>query len=86
MTANTVQLQNYDFAKVDLDTLLDGFDWIHLSGITPALGENCRQLILDCLRKAKEKGLMVSFDGSSPQYFVDLGGSQTFLAHSVCLM
>lgn len=54
----------YDFSKVDLDALLDEFDWIHLSGITPALGNNCRQLILDCMVKAKEKGLMVSFDGN----------------------
>ena len=26
--------------------LLDGFDWLHLSGITPALAPNCRQLVL----------------------------------------
>lgn len=54
----------YDFSKVDLDSLLENFDWIHLSGITPALGKNCRKLIMDCLIKAKEKGLTVSFDGN----------------------
>ena len=29
-------LTEYDLSKVDLDTLFEGFDWLHLSGITPA--------------------------------------------------
>ena len=41
-------ITEYDFGRVNLDELLDGFDW----------------LILACLRKAKEKGLTVSFDGN----------------------
>ncbi|MBQ7264974.1 MAG: sugar kinase [Firmicutes bacterium] len=57
-------ITEYDFSNVDLDSLLGEFTWLHLSGITPALGENCRKLILDCLRIAKEKGLTVSFDGN----------------------
>ena len=47
-----------------MSALLDGFDWLHLSGITPALGENCAQLTLDLLRVAKEKNMTVSFDGN----------------------
>ena len=47
-----------------LDALFDGFDWLHLSGITPALNQNCADFILRCLRTAKEKGLTVSFDGN----------------------
>lgn len=54
----------YDLSKVDLDALLDGFDWLHLSGITPALGQNCADFVMACLKKAKEKGLTVSFDGN----------------------
>ena len=57
-------LTEYDFSKVDLHALLDGFDWLHLSGITPALAPNCRQLVLDMLRTAQEMGLTVSFDGN----------------------
>jgi len=57
-------ITEYDFSKADIDGLLDGFDWIHLSGITPALGGHCKQLIMKCLEKAKEKGLIVSFDGN----------------------
>ena len=57
-------ITEYDFSQVDLDALLDGYDWLHLSGITPALAPNCRTLILDMLKVAKNKGLTVSFDGN----------------------
>ena len=57
-------ITEYDYSNVDLDALLDGYDWLHLSGITPALGENCRKLIMDCLKVAQEKGLTISFDGN----------------------
>ncbi len=57
-------IAEFDFSGVDLDALLDGFDWLHLSGITPALSPNCAELIMNCLKKAKEKGLTVSFDGN----------------------
>jgi 2-dehydro-3-deoxygluconokinase len=57
-------ITEYDFSKVDLDSLMDGYDWLHLSGITPALGENCAQLILDSLKVAREKGMTISFDGN----------------------
>ena len=57
-------LTEYDFSNFDLDALLDGFDWLHMSGITPALAPNCRELTMNLLKKAKEKGLTVSFDGN----------------------
>lgn len=57
-------ITEYDFSKVDIDNLLEGFKWVHLSGITPALGENCRELIMECLKTAKRKGILVSFDGN----------------------
>lgn len=57
-------ITEYNFDNYDIDALLDGFDWLHLSGITPALGDNCRRLIMNCLKIAKEKGLTVSFDGN----------------------
>ena len=49
-------ITEYDFSQVDLDALLDGFNWLHLSGITPALAPNCRSLILDMLKVAKKEG------------------------------
>ncbi|MDE6905932.1 MAG: sugar kinase [Lachnospiraceae bacterium] len=54
----------YEYSGLDLNQLLDGFTWLHLSGITPALSKNCRKLMMDCLKTAKEKGITVSFDGN----------------------
>ena len=57
-------LSEYDFSNYDLKGLLKDFDWLHLSGITPAIGGNCPELILNMLKTAKELGLTVSFDGN----------------------
>ena len=57
-------ITEYDLSKVDLGALFDGFNWLHLSGITPALCQNCADFILRCLKTAKEKGLTISFDGN----------------------
>ncbi len=57
-------ITEYDFDKVDLDGLLEGYTWLHLSGITPALAPGCADFTLKCIQKAKEKGLTVSFDGN----------------------
>ncbi|MDO4344629.1 MAG: sugar kinase [Eubacteriales bacterium] len=57
-------ISEFDFDTVDIPSLLEGFTWLHLSGITPALGPNCRKLIMTCLKAAKELGLTVSFDGN----------------------
>ena len=40
----------YDFSKTDVKKMLEGYTWLHLSGITPALGTKCRDLILNCLK------------------------------------
>ncbi len=57
-------ITEYDFGTLDLHQLLEGFTWLHLSGITPALAPNCRSLTMDCLKVAKEMGITVSFDGN----------------------
>ena len=57
-------ITEYDFSKINVDALLDGFDWLHLSGITPALSKSCADFLLELMRSAKEKGLTVSFDGN----------------------
>ena len=57
-------ITEFDFSNVDLENLLKDFTWLHLSGITPALGQNCRKLIMDSLKIAKANGLTVSFDGN----------------------
>ena len=57
-------ITEYDLSKVDIDALLEGYDWLHVSGITPALNQTCADFILNCLKVAKEKGLTTSFDGN----------------------
>ena len=57
-------ITEYDFSKIDVDALLEGFDWLHLSGITPALSKGCAEFVLKLMRSVKEKGLTVSFDGN----------------------
>ena len=57
-------ITEYDFSKIDVDALLEGFDWLHLSGITPALSNSCAEFVIKLMRTAKEHGLTVSFDGN----------------------
>lgn len=54
----------YDYQKLDLEALLEKFTWLHLSGITPALSENCKTLVLRSLEIAQSKKMIVSFDGN----------------------
>ncbi len=46
----------------DFDTLLDGADVFHYTGITPALGDNVAEILLAALKTAKSKGIKVSCD------------------------
>lgn len=57
-------MTEYDFGTIDVAALLEGYTWLHLSGITPALGSNCKELIMECLKAAREKKITVSFDGN----------------------
>lgn len=47
---------------IDWNRALAGSKWLHLSGITPALGANCAQTAVRAARKARELGISVSFD------------------------
>ena len=63
-------LTEYDLTKVNLQELFEGFDWLHLSGITPALNKNCADFILRWLREAyrisEAQGLRVAFLENTP--------------------
>lgn len=52
----------YDFSKLDFKKILKGFNWLHTSGITCALSESCRLLVMNAMKAAKELGMTVSFD------------------------
>ncbi len=55
-------LATFDFSKLDFKEILKDFTWLHLSGITPALSQNCRDMVMYALKAAKELDLTVSFD------------------------
>lgn len=46
----------------DWDKLLDGVTWFHFTGITPALGDNLADILLDVLPTMKKRGITVSCD------------------------
>jgi 2-dehydro-3-deoxygluconokinase len=50
--------------EFDWDSLLEGADILHLSGVTPALGQRSAEIALDAAEAARAKGLKVSFDGN----------------------
>ena len=55
-------VQTADRADFDWDKILDGADWFHFTGITPALGENLVDICLDACKAAKKKGVKISCD------------------------
>jgi 2-dehydro-3-deoxygluconokinase len=48
----------------DWDRLLEGAGWLHLSGVTPALGPKSAEAALDAVTRARAAGIGVSFDGN----------------------
>ncbi len=46
----------------DWNAILDGADWFHFTGITPALGGELPAICLDALKVCKEKKITVSCD------------------------
>jgi 2-dehydro-3-deoxygluconokinase len=48
--------------EYDFDAALHGVNWVHTTGITPALSEKAFQATLELARRAKRKGCTVSCD------------------------
>jgi len=48
----------------DWPALLRGAGWLHVSGVTPALGRNTADATLAAMRAARAAGAKVSFDGN----------------------
>ncbi len=46
----------------DWDSIFDGVEWFHFTGITPALSDSAAALCLEACKKAKEKGVTISCD------------------------
>ncbi|WP_336968760.1 sugar kinase [Brevundimonas aurantiaca] len=48
----------------DWDRLLDGVEWLHASGVTPATGPNGSAAAVSLIEAAVRKGVKVSYDGN----------------------
>jgi 2-dehydro-3-deoxygluconokinase len=46
----------------DWDVILDGAEWLHITGITPALSQSAADLSLEVVQQARAKNLQVSCD------------------------
>ena len=51
-----------DAADFDFDAIMEGADWFHWTGITPALGGELPEICLDACKAAKARGLTISCD------------------------
>jgi len=47
---------------IDWDKIFEGAAWFHISGITPAISLSVSELSLEAVKKAREKGVIVSCD------------------------
>ena len=55
-------IQKADPSEFDWDAILEGADWFHFTGITPALGPNLVEACKQACMTAKKKGVKVSCD------------------------
>jgi 2-dehydro-3-deoxygluconokinase len=49
---------------VDWPAVLDGADWLHISGVTPAVSRDAGEAALNAMKAAREAGVKVSFDAN----------------------
>lgn len=49
-------------ADFNWDSIFEGVDWFHFTGITPALGDNVADICLEAVKAAKKHGVKVSCD------------------------
>lgn len=47
---------------IDWEQILEGVDWFHSSGITPAISESAAELSYEAVKFARTKGIIVSLD------------------------
>ena len=55
-------IQQADPAEFDWNTIFQGVNWLHFTGITPALGPNMVEACRQACKTAKAKGLKISCD------------------------
>ena len=55
-------IADVDISEFDFDKILDGADWFHTTGITPALSDKSAALTEAALKAARAKGVTTSID------------------------
>jgi 2-dehydro-3-deoxygluconokinase len=50
--------------NLDIDAILAGVKWLHVSGVTPAVGRHASDAALTLVEAAIDRGVKVSFDGN----------------------
>src|SRR5436189_2270187 len=55
-------IADVDSKEFDFDKILEGADWFHTTGITPALSDKAAALTMAALKAAKAKGITTSID------------------------
>ena len=55
-------IQEAQPSDFDWDAIFDGAEWVHFTGITPALGPNVAQICREACKAAKAHGLKISCD------------------------
>lgn len=53
---------NVELSDFDFDSIFQGADWFHFSGITPAISDSAARFTLEAVKAAKRNGLTVSCD------------------------
>lgn len=48
----------------DWPALLDGVEWLHVSGVTPAVGPSGTRAVLQAVEAASKAGVKISYDGN----------------------
>lgn len=51
-----------NYSELDIEKILKDCSILHLSGITPALSNSCKELMDKIIKKAKELNILISFD------------------------
>ena len=54
----------HDFSGFDWHAALSGAEWLHISGVTAALGPNLFEAALSAMKTARELGVKVAYDGN----------------------
>ena len=55
-------IQEAQLEDFDWDSIFEGVDWFHFTGITPALGPNLVQICKEACKVAKDSGIKISCD------------------------